>query len=1104
MPRSPRWALVALVSACSPAAQVTPPTVVPPKSPAKPVRPVETPARWLFTPSGAATIDVRLDLGTQGVLYVGSGGERWLDTKGTGGLVPAATVLPSDLRGVARTAAGKFHFVAANGTVSETDAPLGPIKAQRKPKAPLRLATPGKAAIVAVDGAGQLVRSTDGGATWAPASAPKVTGMLTNLAMHPNGLGLALLAPQQVLASDDDGATWKVVGTPGIGARRVALDVNGELVLDGVLGSARLAQGPLRLERNASAAHVGFDLPVPEGAVTLEMTEALRTGRALLLEDRYLEVSPDPDGENRHRLLTVDLGPKATSATPKVKRMPELDGCINTAIGGHSGQIELACDRQSDATQPPKYGKPGWGWNPPSYRPQVHLLKSVDGGEKWAADGWIPGGERSERYLWVSPEGVLLLDGGCKRGHLDWVCDDSPPVVRLPGAKGVAKATSLQGTRFSAVTFGKQNAFALGSVQGGPTLLFVSKNGGKDFSRRALTPVGDPDDPKGLLQLEASGTVAVEDSFVVVYSSYGRGLVRWVSHDDGATFKGSVVPLPSAQYVGAAGKRALAWDGVATAWETADGGDTWTEVTGAAPSVIVSTEHPIACTPYGCALAGRGVRVGWDLAAGAAGPIKALAAAAEPKRVARTGIDCTQTGEWLVEGNLPLPGASHSDLGGDTRWVLARRDPKTNAVVAVVQKPDGKGALERKEIALFAPDKSVDNAVTAVMQVEGVAALKYSFKREKPAKTATATPAPAKPITAPAKSIMKPPPPPPMPAVPAIVPKQTVDVEIAWYVAATGKVHKGTLKGVGPLDPVRDVVDGRLDPSQARPFLLSIAPGGIHVRPLASSQPDQPLWFVSDAGKVEKLTWPDIPQKDVRGRNLAFHYDATRIGKRTVVLADAYPAHFYVAWANEAGGAWESRLWSLWPEADLPGVGMYRFVDSGVGAGAALGLFYAGSAAHAPAAFGFVVKGTLDDDPANLFALPTQKSVGDPPKACGALAKDALRFNVPYSTGTRHPVIVHGDGLDRVLATSNAILRVPAAGGTDACVTMIEAAPYPGSPGDAWTALLPPGDLEHATLFRTRYESGQYKMSSRPLKCAWSKDMKLPDPLTKIAGFTED
>jgi len=1101
MVRISRLAALFALGACSPAVHVAPP--VPPAKPtAKPVRPVESPSRWVLAPSNSTTFETRLELGAAGTLYVNETGERWLDKKTAGGLVAATTLLGSDLRGVVHTTGGKFLFVGASGTVFETDDPLGPAKAKRKSPKPLRLSTPGKASVVAVDAAGALVRSTDGGSTWAPVNAPKLNGVLTSLAMHASGLGLALAAPQQLLATDDDGANWKVVGSPGIGARRVALDANGELVLDGILGSAQLKQGPLRLERNLAAAHVGFELPAPEGGVTLDLAEAIRTGRGLLLADRYLELSPDPDGENRHRLIVVDLANKAAGFASKVRRMPDLDGCNAVSIGGNDDQIEIGCDRlpgENAPVPPPKWGKPGWNYNPPSYRPQVHLWKSTDHGEKFVSDGVLNGAERSERGIWVAPDGTLLVDGACKRGHNDWICDESPPIVRLPGAKVVAKAVSLQGTRFQTVVFGKQNAYALGTTQSGIVSLFVSKNGGKDFARKTLAAIPEPGGP-GVIQPDGGGgVVAVEDSFVAVYLPFFGGLVRYVSTDDGATFKGSIVSTPGMPYVGAAGRRALIWDGFGSASESADGGETWTEVAAAAPSTVTTSDRPVVCNAWACVMGGRGIRVGWELAANAVGPVKATATPTTPKHVARTGIECAVQGEWLPEGPLPLPAVGYADLGGDTRWVLARRDPKTNAVVAIVQKPDAKGVLERKEVPLFAPDKSTDNAVNAVMQVEGVAAIKYAFKRDKAPKPATATPAPVSS----AKPFGKPPPPPPTPFA-AILPKQTVDVEVAWYVAATNKVYRGTIKGVGPLDPIRDVADGRADPSQARTFLLSIAPGGIHVRPLASSMPDQPLWFVSESGKVEKLTWPDVPQKDVRGATLNFHYDATRIGKRTVVFADAYPANFFVTWSNEAGGAWESRLWSLWPDADLPGKGVFRFLDSGVGTGAALGILYPGSAAHPPAAFGFVVKGNIEDDPGGLFPMPTQKSLGDPPKACGALPKDALRINVPFSTGTRHPVLVKGDGADRVLATSSAVLRTGPNGTGEPCMTMIEASPVPASAGDQWVALLPPGDLEHATLFRTRVETSVFRLSSRTLKCGWAKDMKLPDALTKVAGFTED
>ena len=62
-----------------------------------------------------------------------------------------------------------------------------------------------------------------------------------------------LFAPQRVFASQDDGATWQALPTPGVGARRLLVDANGDLVIEGLEASAVLRTGPLRLDRMAGA-----------------------------------------------------------------------------------------------------------------------------------------------------------------------------------------------------------------------------------------------------------------------------------------------------------------------------------------------------------------------------------------------------------------------------------------------------------------------------------------------------------------------------------------------------------------------------------------------------------------------------------------------------------------------------------------------------------------------------------------------------------------------------------------------------------------------------------------------------------------------------------
>jgi hypothetical protein len=387
------------------------------------------------------------------------------------------------------------------------------------------------------------------------------------------------------------------------------------------------------------------------------------------------------------------------------------------------------------------------------------------------------------------------------------------------------------------------------------------------------------------------------------------------------------------------------------------------------------------------------------------------------------------------------------------------------------------------------------------MQVEGVAALRYNFKRDK---SPAATPPP------PPKPGMKVPYPSPYNPYSKTLPitaKQTVDVELAWYVAATGKVHKAVIKNAGAIEPSKDVSDMREQPSIARYGLLSIAAGGIHVRPFASAGADAPLYWVSNAGKVEKLVWPEIPTKDVRGKPLGLRIDAARVGGKSIVFGDTGGGlQMFLAWANAAGNTWEYRAWGLWPEVEDSRDAWLRFVDSGDKP--ILGVVAPGNKDVPPAAFAVPIE-TSKADPDVLSALPTQKSMPDPPRACAPKSTHPWRISAPFSTGTRHPITVATDGREILFASSNEILR--AGPNAEACVSAIDAQQItflgtnkpPSGTSEWYSLLIYPDDLAHSTLWRTTWKSGSGNEAAvRTMSCTVAAG-PIPEQLNNTPGFTE-
>lgn len=1074
--------LALLATGCGPATVNTVPPTKPTPPPSKAAaKPAESPARWVLLPSGGVTADARLQVEGVGTIFVGRSGDRWLEKKG-GGLVAAETLVPEPVRGVVRDDGGRFAYVGATGTVFFTKDALGAVVETRPAKTPLRSVSVGKRAILGIAN-GALMRSSDLGGSWAGVTLPKVNGTLLQVAM----LGteaLALAAPQQVFGSADDGATFQQLATPGVGARRVVADANGDLILEGLIGSGVLRTSPLRLEKIMRSPTAGWDLPVIDTHGVLLGSDAVLSGAAALIGDRYVEAVQDQEVPERWRIAVTELGKH-----PTLKQPGELEHCDRVFVTGAETTILAAC--VNPVASPSSYPKNKYGPMGPGVGMLARFLKSSDGGTTWKDDGTVLASDR-DKLMWLSPDGVLIVDGACKRTHSDYECSESPPVVRPPGAKAFAKAVSAQGARFEKVAFSGNRAFALGSDASGRPLLFVSQNGGRDFARKGLPPVMD--EKGNAFAASAGGALGVDEGgvYVVIRGDAGK-LLRYSGPPDGGQITGKIIDADFDAF-DLTGRRGFAYDTSGKGYETADGGATWKKV--AAPTISSSppADRLVACSAYGCLLGDRATRVGWDLPLGSTTSMEAAPPVAK-KTIGRTPFKCTADGEWKPLVNVAGGSAANADLGGATRWVQSKRDPAKGTLGAIVGSVGPKG-LDTKEITLFG-QSPVDSAGTVIMQVEGVAALRYSFKRDKPTTSVAITPKP--PI------VGKYPIPSSVSKFIPITAKQTVDIEVSWYLAATGKTYKGVIKGAGPLEPSKDVSDMREQPSIARTGLLSIAKGGIHVRPFMSAGADSPLYWVSESGKVEKLVWPEVPLKDVRGRPLTLRLDAARVGGRSVVFGDTGGGlQIFLAWANQAGNTWESRAWGLWPEVDEARDAWLRFIDSGDKP--ILGVIAPGSKELAGAAFAVPVDGNKAD-PEVLGPLPTQKSMPDPPRACGK-TPPPWRITTPYTTGTRHPIQVSVDGREVIFASSNQIIR--SGPGAEACVSAMDAqqvtmlGPKSTTGTTEWfSMLIHPDDLAHATLWRTAWKSGSGNETTvRTMSCTLAPG-PVPETLANTAGFVD-
>jgi hypothetical protein len=277
-----------------------------------------------------------------------------------------------------------------------------------------------------------------------------------------------------------------------------------------------------------------------------------------------------------------------------------------------------------------------------------------------------------------------------------------------------------------------------------------------------------------------------------------------------------VYPPFDARAIGFAGDRAFAHDGN-DGWESADGGEKWTKV----PS---GSAGDVRCSEAGC-LQGDAVRVGWDLPNAAK---ELVASSAEAPKKKGGGDDastpptaekqspqkmvCTMSGAWK-----PFDAEARqlkTALDGDVRFLtpMQSKDGATSLLVA-----RGNGAPTK--VALLGPwpkrkpeDNTRERAWTE-RSSEGYVSIRYAFSKGKSADGKYAP----------------------------------VDVDLAWYSAATGKATKVSLPKVAPFRV------GQAGPSA----LHAIVEGGLLFLPNGG---DAPLTFVRDGGKTESMPRP--PQAD--------------------------------------------------------------------------------------------------------------------------------------------------------------------------------------------------------------------------------------------------
>jgi hypothetical protein len=123
-------------------------------------------------------------------------------------------------------------------------------------------------------------------------------------------------------------------------------------------------------------------------------------------------------------------------------------------------------------------------------------------------------------------------------------------------------------------------------------------------------------------------------------------------------------------------------------------------------------------------------------------------------------------------------------------------------------------------------------------------------------------------------------------------------------------------------------------------------------------------------------------------------------------------------------------------------------------------------------------------------ALPTQKSLGDVPKACdAAMLTDprASDFVAPWVTGARRPIVIDLDGIAQVMASDGAKVRVSSGG---ECMLALDAK------NTSYSVLVFPDDPGQSVMFRKTGTT----LEARQLDCQFTPG-PLPSELQNTPGF---
>jgi photosystem II stability/assembly factor-like uncharacterized protein len=569
------FAAASLVGSACVNEEATPPrTVVDTKPPApKPER-----AKWTFgrLPSHALG---RLTLAGGAKLYLLEEGRRLL-VEGDK-VTEASSMLPYPARAATKLASGAYVFVDDRGYAMIADEPLGPVKALHAPPAFLRSVSAGAGAIVAIDAARKIQRSTDGGASWSVVPSPGTAlHRVESLAIDDGGHGLLLLEPQRLFETKDGGATLARIDAGATAYFDVRLTDAGLAVIS-ARGEHALRDGG-QIDALATALSTPYSLASLHAPSHVQL--AIADARAL----RFTwSTSTEASGPSRPegREVALEIGP--VGGAMSAVKTDAFAGCVEPIeVSGNGAELVAGCSFEVDN------GRRG-----------SVVVTSSDGGATWKRELSDEKNPlfRGARPVSVGPDGFAFVAARCPTAYAKAGCASA--MVR-------AKA----GAAWQPVGSGDE-PFALVDtaydVPGHRVFLLA-----RHAEKLALFegPLGAWTAPPKLLAIDDAAAAEAGDAVWVA----GDGRL-WMATTDkkeqlvlrklGAPASEARTPKLSGNVWSASfhGDRGLVMTSHG-AYETADGGASFVRVN--APPLAQHLE----CTAAGCANL-LALRAGWDLPA---------------------------------------------------------------------------------------------------------------------------------------------------------------------------------------------------------------------------------------------------------------------------------------------------------------------------------------------------------------------------------------------------------------------------------------------------------------------------------------------------------